>query len=130
MKSTSTADLRCDRCTQRIDGIQGPGYTGGYYDVRLPSIWSQFARPDEHFVCDACMWADPRYIAVYGAMAPRLGLQVAPLPFVIALPDGPAAAPLPFVIALPDGPAAAPLPFVIALPDGPAAALPWFPEKS
>jgi hypothetical protein len=79
MKAVSSAALRCDRCAQLIDGIQGPGYTGGYYDVRLPSSWSQFAVADEHFVCDGCMWADPRYIAVYGHTA-AIELRVSAMP--------------------------------------------------
>jgi len=35
---------------------------GYYYD------WPKMMNPGELFVCDACMWVDPRYIAVYGRM--------------------------------------------------------------
>lgn len=37
--------------------------TAGYY---LAAAFPQFAHPGEIYICDDCMWADPRYIAVYG----------------------------------------------------------------
>ena len=39
--------------------------TAGYYDVRAGG-WAECAKPGEQFVCDACMWADPAYQAIYG----------------------------------------------------------------
>lgn len=41
--------------------------TVGYYDAKG---WPQFANPGEVFICDACMWEDPRYIAIYGHTHP------------------------------------------------------------
>lgn len=60
-------DLDCSRCHKTIPGSahHTHGMTAGYYDVRGNS-WSEFARPGEEQVCDACMWADPKFIAVYG----------------------------------------------------------------
>lgn len=37
--------------------------TAGYY---VAAAWSAFTNPGELYVCESCMWADPRYIAVYG----------------------------------------------------------------
>ena len=39
-------------------------FTSGYYDVTR--AWKDFARLGEKRVCDNCMWADPKYIAIYG----------------------------------------------------------------
>lgn len=39
--------------------------TAGYYDVSAGD-WSKFSDPHEDILCDACMWSDPRYKAVYG----------------------------------------------------------------
>jgi hypothetical protein len=54
----------CDRCKQEIVGARPPdpdGMTAGYYVG-----WKEQMDPGEHIICDACMWADPRYIAIYG----------------------------------------------------------------
>lgn len=71
------SEYRCDKCDvaecgrckmdisvlmQASDGVM----TIGYYDVRADSWWAQFANAGEKYLCDACMWKDPRYIAVYG----------------------------------------------------------------
>ena len=71
-------DMTCDRCKKTFDGdkVETPEiaaaayFTCGYYEVG-PSAkaWGQFANPGENIVCDACMFADPRYIAVYGQRA-------------------------------------------------------------
>lgn len=66
--------VTCDRCKQQIDGIREPadpatgfvGATGGFYETGNPEGWGKYADPGERIVCDACMHADPRYIAVYG----------------------------------------------------------------
>ena len=61
----------CDRCGKTIEGMHVPadetgrGFTAGYYDCS-GSPWAEFVEEDEMIVCDACMWAEPRYIAVYG----------------------------------------------------------------
>jgi hypothetical protein len=57
----------CCRCQKLVENevhVMG-GMTAGYYDVR-GNAWEQFSNPGEDFICDACMWSDPRYIAVYG----------------------------------------------------------------
>jgi hypothetical protein len=64
----------CDRCGKTVKGLHTPadtakgipGGTSGYYTVDLPSHWVLYADPGEKVICDDCMWADPRYIAVYG----------------------------------------------------------------
>ena len=40
--------------------------TAGYYVVTGTGGWAEYAKPGEQFVCDACMWADPAYQAIYG----------------------------------------------------------------
>jgi hypothetical protein len=58
-------EIRCDRCKQIIDGaVVESRFSSGVYVI--PTMWEDFANPGEQFVCDACMWADPRYVAVYG----------------------------------------------------------------
>ena len=55
----------CSRCEKKVDDVDvTEGMTAGYYDVRNCS-WSQFADTNEDFICDECMWKDPRYKAVY-----------------------------------------------------------------
>jgi len=71
-------EIICDRCGGVVEGLRfpatdgKPGFTAGYYDTTgLP--WSEMANEGEQVVCDLCMWADPRYQAVYG------GSTVSPL---------------------------------------------------
>lgn len=57
---------RCSRCQTVLRHFVPPDeceMTAGYY---LASAWPQYANPGEIYICDACMWADPRYVAVYG----------------------------------------------------------------
>lgn len=63
----------CDRCGKTVHGIhiepseRDPiGGTSGYYNTAPLSPWANFANPGENILCDDCMFADPRYIAVYG----------------------------------------------------------------
>ncbi len=57
----------CSRCNKDTGSpLLDGGMTAGYYHVEGTNGWGQFANPGEVFICDACMWADPRYIAVYG----------------------------------------------------------------
>lgn len=37
--------------------------TMGYY---LAKGWLEFSNPGEEYICDDCMFKDPRYVAVYG----------------------------------------------------------------
>lgn len=54
--------VRCDRCKKLVDAPPPvDGCTAGYYHN-----WSKLTDPGEVDVCDACMWADPRYIAILG----------------------------------------------------------------
>jgi hypothetical protein len=47
-------------------------FTAGFY-VRDPSGggWEKWMFPEEKIVCDVCMQADPRYLAVYGPAPKR-----------------------------------------------------------
>lgn len=64
--------VTCDRCGKVVHGIIDEFYldktikvTGGFYDV-TDEYWSQFARWEEERICDDCMFADPKYKAIYG----------------------------------------------------------------
>ena len=57
----------CDRCGAEVEGFRTEYATGGFYDVRAGSGWASFASEGESNVCDACMIADPRYLAAYPA---------------------------------------------------------------
>lgn len=60
-------DIRCDRCGRVVPGaLVEDAFSAGVYVVSLGSSWHEFARPGEVIVCEACMFADPRYVAVYG----------------------------------------------------------------
>lgn len=67
----------CDRCGKTVEGLHSPatetsmGMTAGYYDTS-GQPWSDFVDPGERIICDDCMWADARYIAVYGDNRPAL----------------------------------------------------------
>lgn len=73
----------CDRCGKTVEGIHTPadtekgipGGTGGYYNVAPPSAWTLYADVDENIICDECMWSDPRYIAVYGDLNSKRGVE-------------------------------------------------------
>ena len=59
-------EQKCSRCKEPIKDFEPPdadGMTAGYY---LAAAWSKYANAGETHICDACMWSDPRYIAVYG----------------------------------------------------------------
>jgi hypothetical protein len=43
--------------------------TAGYYEVSLGD-WARFAKPDEWYLCDTCMWKTPLYVALYGVTPP------------------------------------------------------------
>lgn len=51
--------------------------TAGYY---LAVSWAEFTDAGEVYVCDACMWADPRYILIYGRYIPTAPRTVAVAP--------------------------------------------------
>jgi hypothetical protein len=57
--------VRCDRCKKLVDAPppSSNDATCGYYHG-----WRELMDAGEHDVCDACMWADPRYIHIFGKM--------------------------------------------------------------
>ena len=59
----------CDRCSQIVpDAAKScDGTTCGYYEV-AGGTWHRFSNAGEKYLCDACMFSDPRYQAVYGIM--------------------------------------------------------------
>lgn len=57
--------LKCDRCRVELGLRDKEEFTAGYYDVRKGD-WSRFSHKGEKYICDKCMWTDPRYIEVYG----------------------------------------------------------------
>lgn len=60
--------IHCDRCKVDLSFLIAHStcvMTTGYYEVAAGQ-WNQFANLGESHLCDYCMWADPRYIAVYG----------------------------------------------------------------
>jgi hypothetical protein len=68
MKITKT--IICDRCHSTVDGILDDSFksiimTAGYYQVDQ-GYWRNYGNEGEVNICDACMFADPRYIKRYG----------------------------------------------------------------
>lgn len=72
----TTVLVYCDRCHKQVrDAYRSHDTTAGFYDV-VPGLhgknhWSRFAREGERNICDACMWADRKYIEAYGHQAVR-----------------------------------------------------------
>lgn len=60
-------DLECSRCKKPFAGFKDDylSITLGYYEV-AEGYWKDFANEGETVICDPCMLADYRYIAVYG----------------------------------------------------------------
>ena len=54
----------CDRCKQTLEGIRCDEFTAGFYDM---AKWEEYRRENEQYVCDSCMFADPRYVERYGS---------------------------------------------------------------
>jgi hypothetical protein len=59
-----TIKVICDRCKQIVEGIRGEEFTAGFYDM---TKWEEYRRENEQYVCDSCMFADPKYVARYGS---------------------------------------------------------------
>jgi hypothetical protein len=56
----------CDRCKRDLSvliALSTEDMTMGYYRAKG---WADFCNPGEQYICDCCMFKDPRYIAVYG----------------------------------------------------------------
>jgi hypothetical protein len=63
----NNGEVTCGRCHQVIvDSVlpDGKGMTAGYY----VTPWQGMGTAEEKYVCDNCMWQDPKYIAIYGRM--------------------------------------------------------------
>lgn len=66
-------NLKCDRCGEWVEGLLTREFTAGFYNVTQPhdesghsgGAWQQFGREGEEYICDHCMWRDPRYIEIY-----------------------------------------------------------------
>jgi hypothetical protein len=56
--------ITCDRCKQPVEGIRGQEFTAGFYDM---SKWEEYRRDNERYVCEPCMFADPKYVERYGS---------------------------------------------------------------
>lgn len=58
-----TEHAECSRCHRDL-GTYDPSesFTSGFYVVES-GRWSRYANVGERFLCDACMWADPAYLA-------------------------------------------------------------------
>ena len=59
-----TIKVICDRCKQIVEGIRGEQFTSGFYDM---TKWEEYRRENEQYVCDSCMFADPKYVEHYGS---------------------------------------------------------------
>lgn len=59
-----TIKVTCDRCQQIVEGIRGEQFSAGFYDM---SKWEEYRRDNERYVCESCMFADPKYIERYGS---------------------------------------------------------------
>lgn len=62
----SVVKVYCDRCRKLVPGDESKHFTCGFY---RRAGWAQFFNDREERVCDKCMFADPRYTAVYGKHA-------------------------------------------------------------
>lgn len=66
VRLAAAASGRCSRCTKVIERFVPPdagGMTAGYY---VAAAWAKYTNPGEVYVCESCVWSDPRYIADYG----------------------------------------------------------------
>ena len=58
--------ITCDRCGKIVNGTidtcpsMGTIITDGYYLV-AEGKWKKFQREDEKYICDDCMYIDPKY---------------------------------------------------------------------
>jgi hypothetical protein len=67
MKTSSrvkSIKVTCDRCKQLVEGIRSEEFSAGFYDM---TKWEEYRRDNERYVCDACMFADPKYVERYGS---------------------------------------------------------------
>jgi hypothetical protein len=61
--------ITCDRChKEQPNASIEQLFSCGVYVVQPGSAWAEYGNPGENIVCDACMWADPRYIKTHGTI--------------------------------------------------------------
>lgn len=63
----------CSRCAKDLTELVSASDTGmtmGYYRAEG---WLEFSNPGEKYICDECMFEDPRYIAIYGVRGTNAG---------------------------------------------------------
>ena len=59
-----TIKVICDRCKQIVEGIRGEEFIAGFYEM---TKWNEYQRENEQYVCNSCMFADPKYVERYGS---------------------------------------------------------------
>src|ERR1700752_2947891 len=60
-----TIRVCCDRFKHIVEGIRGEKFTSGFYDM---TKWEEYRREKEQYVCESCMFADPKYVERYGSL--------------------------------------------------------------
>ena len=61
---SKTIKVICDCCKQIVEGIRREQFTSGFYDM---TKWEEYRRENEQYVCESCMFADPKYVERYGS---------------------------------------------------------------
>ena len=56
--------VTCNRCKKVVEGILNKDFTGGFFEM---TKWREYRRDNEQYVCDPCMFADPKYVERYGS---------------------------------------------------------------
>ena len=59
-------EIECSRCHKKVEGWKDNIATAGFYIVQKGNYWSKYANEGEEYLCDECMFKEPRYIADYG----------------------------------------------------------------
>lgn len=54
--------VTCNRCKNEVTGFESIVGTAGFYRTSSDYKWSKYADPNEHIVCDECMYKDERYL--------------------------------------------------------------------
>jgi hypothetical protein len=64
MLRVKTIKVTCDRCKKVVEGIRGKDFTSGFFEM---TKWQECRRGDEQYVCNPCMFGDPKYFDRYGS---------------------------------------------------------------
>ena len=69
VKASSRSKIRtikviCDRCKRNVEGLRGEDFIAGFYDM---TKWEDYRREHEQYVCNSCMYADPKYVERWGS---------------------------------------------------------------